>query len=80
MHLSVAASDKRANSSFSHTKPQRFFVILVQIQHCCISMNNIQVFQCRYLAAILNKVLHLFVPFMHLFAFCTFIMIGCAFV
>lgn len=27
MHLSVAAADKRANSSFSHTKPQRFFVI-----------------------------------------------------
>lgn len=29
MHLSVAAADRRANSSFSHTKPQRFFVILI---------------------------------------------------
>lgn len=27
MHLSVAAADKRANSSFSHTKPERFSVI-----------------------------------------------------
>lgn len=27
MHLSVAAADRRANSSFSHKKPQRFFVI-----------------------------------------------------
>ena len=32
MHLSVAAADKRANSSFSHTKLERFFVI------CCIQL------------------------------------------
>ena len=27
MHLSVAAADTRANSSFSHPEPPRFFVI-----------------------------------------------------
>lgn len=27
MHLGVAAADKRANSSFSHPKPSRFFAI-----------------------------------------------------
>lgn len=27
MHLSIAAADKKANSSLSHTKPLRFIVI-----------------------------------------------------
>lgn len=27
MHLGAAGADKRANSSFSHTKPPRFFVV-----------------------------------------------------
>lgn len=68
MHLSVAAADKRANLSFSHTKPQRFFVIFCVVEsrrsgfaeYFLGFLGNATVGQLEYSALFLNGILHLF--------------------
>lgn len=47
MHLGVAAADKRANSSFSHPKPPRFFVIYcVKVETEDLDLLNNKGFSC----------------------------------
>lgn len=68
MHLSVAAADKRANLSFSHTKPQRFFLMFCVLESSRSGfaeyflgfLGSARVGQLEYSALFLNGILHLF--------------------